>query len=131
MEKNSTATNRVSMDRIMNASFNEVTNNLTVSFRKTVLTKQYESEVIETTNSVQLDRTLTGIERMFIAGTMQAQLQYQTYVMLVDKGLLTKTDLNNSKLALEEDIYNLKYKADQMLGSDFTNNCLGNINLDK
>jgi hypothetical protein len=131
MENNSTATNRLNMDRIMDASFGEVSNSLTVTFKKTVLTKQYETEVVEATSTIELDHPLIGIERMFITGVIQAQLEYGAYINLVSKGLVTKTELNNRKIALEEDLYSIKYKADQILGPGVIDKYLDYNNLDK
>lgn len=108
---------RISMDTIMNASLGEVSNKLTVTFKKTVLIRDYETEVIEATNSVEFEQPLVGIERMFVTAVMEIQMEYTAYINLLSKGLITKTEFANRKAALEEGLYSIKFKADQMLGT--------------
>ena len=108
---------RISMDTIMNASLGEVSNKLTVTFKKTVLIRDYETEVIEATNSVEFEQPLVGIERMFVTAVMEIQMEYTAYINLLSKGLITKTEFANRKAALEEGLYSIKFKADQILGT--------------
>ena len=108
---------RISMDTIMNASLGEVSNKLTVTFKKTVLIRDYETEVIEATNSVEFEQPLVGIERMFVTAVMEIQMEYTAYINLLSKGLITKTEFANRKVALEEGLYSIKFKADQILGT--------------
>ena len=108
---------RINMDTIMNASLGEVSNKLTVTFKKTVLIRDYETEVIEATNSVEFEQPLVGIERMFVTAVMEIQMEYTAYINLLSKGLITKTDFANRKEALEEGLYSIKFKADQILGT--------------
>ena len=49
----------INMDDIMNASLGEVSNKLSVTFKKTVLVRDYETEVMEAVTSVELDHGLS------------------------------------------------------------------------
>ena len=110
------ADNRLSMDKVMEASFGEVSNKLTVTFKKTVLIRDYETEVIECTSTVDVDHPVTGIERMFINAVIEVQMEYTVYINLLSKGLVTQTQFEQRKKSLEEELYSIKYKADQVLG---------------
>ena len=109
--------NRISMDKIMEASLGEVSNKLTVTFKKTVLIRDYETEVIESTITVDLEEELTAIERMFVSALLQVQMEYTAYCNLAAKGIVTVQQLTERKAMLEEGLYNIKYKADQILGA--------------
>lgn len=108
--------NRLSMEDIMSSSFGEVSNKLEVTFKKTVLVRDYETEVVEATTSVELDHGVKGIERMFITALMQVQMEYTAYCNLAAKGIVTNTQLVERKKELEEAAYAIKYKADTILG---------------
>lgn len=123
--------NKISMDDVMQASIGEVSNKLTVTFKKTVLIRDYETEVIEATTSVDLDKPLTGIERMFVSAILQIQMEYTAYINLVSKGIVTKTQFEQRKTALEESLYNIKYKADSILGAGVIDQYIHYKNLDK
>ena len=127
----STAESRISMEDIMNASFGEVSNKITVTFKKTVLIRDYETEVFEATNTVEFDHPLVGIERMFVAAIMQIQMEYTGYINLTAKGLITQSELALRRKSLEEGLYCIKYKADEILGKDVINKYLDFNNLDK
>ena len=109
--------NRISMDKIMEASLGEVSNKLTVTFKKTVLIRDYETEVIESTITVDLEEELTAIERMFVTALLQVQMEYTAYCNLAAKGIVTVQQLTERKAMLEEGLYNIIYKADQILGA--------------
>lgn len=109
-------TSGISLDDVMEASLGEVSNKLTVTFKKTVLVRDYETEVIEATTSVDLDKPLTGIERMFVTAILEIQMEYTVYCNLTAKGLVTQSKLAERKQALEEGLYAIKYKADTLLG---------------
>ena len=110
-------TGKIDMNDIMQASIGEVSNKLVVTFKKTVLIRDYETEVIESTSTVELDHNVTGIERMFITALLQIQMEYTAYCNLAAKGIVTNTQLAERKKMLEEGLYAIKYKADQILGA--------------
>lgn len=124
-------TNAISMDRIMEASFGEISNDLTVTFKKTVLLRQYETEVIESTSTVKFDHPLIGIERMFVTAILEIQMEYTAYINLTTKGLITNTQFQQRKEELEQNLYNIKVKADQILGAGVIDKYLEFRNLEK
>ena len=113
----SNQSNKIDMNQIMGASFGEMSNKLVVNFKKTVLVRDYETEVVEASTTIDLDKNLTGIERMFVTALLEAQMEYTAYCTLATKGFVTNTQLAERKTAIEEGIYALKYKADQLLGA--------------
>lgn len=123
--------NAISMDSIMEASLGEVSNKLTVTFKKTVLIRDYETEVIEATNSVEFDHPLVGIERMFVTAILEIQMEYTAYINLASKGIITQSQLTERKLMLEQSLYTIKVKADQVLGAGVIDKYLEFKNLEK
>ena len=123
--------NKISMEDIMQASFGEVSNKLTVTFKKTVLIRDYETEVIESTTSIDLDHPITGIERMFITAMLEIQMEYTAYVNLASKGIVTQSQLLQRKQMLEEGLFNIKYKADSILGAGVIDKYINYNNLEK
>ncbi|MBO5386786.1 MAG: hypothetical protein J6A59_01400 [Lachnospiraceae bacterium] len=122
---------RISMDSIMDASLGEVSNKITTTFKKTVLIRDYETEVIEATNSVEFDHPLIGIERMFVTAVMEIQMEYTAYVNLMAKGLITQSEFSIRKKSLEEGLYSIKFKADSILGAGVIDKYINHTNLDK
>lgn len=123
--------NKISMEDIMQASFGEVSNKLTVTFKKTVLIRDYETEVIESTTSIDLDHPITGIERMFITAMLEIQMEYTAYVNLASKGIVTQSQLLQRKQMLEEGLFSIKYKADSILGAGVIDKYINYNNLEK
>lgn len=124
-------TNKIEMDKVMQASFGEISNDLTVTFKKTVLLRQYETEVIESTSTVKFDHPLIGIERMFVTAILEIQMEYTAYINLTTKGLITNTQFQQRKEELEQNLYNIKVKADQILGAGVIDKYLEFRNLEK
>lgn len=124
-------TNKIEMDKVMQASFGEISNDLTVTFKKTVLLRQYETEVIESTSTVKFDHPLVGIERMFVTAILEIQMEYTAYINLTTKGLITNTQFQQRKEELEQNLYNIKVKADQILGAGVIDKYLEFRNLEK
>lgn len=104
------------INKVMQASFGEVSNTMTVSFKKTVLIRDYETEVIEASTNVTLDKPLTGAERMFITAIMRIQMEYEAYCNLVMKGMVTQKVFDQRKEALADDLLAIKNKAEAVLG---------------
>lgn len=123
--------NTIPMDSIMEASLGEVSNKLTVTFKKTVLIRDYETEVIEATNSVEFEHPLVGIERMFVTAIIEIQMEYTAYINLASKGIITQSQLTERKLMLEQSLYTIKVRADQILGAGVIDKYLEFRNLEK
>ena len=131
MENTTNMENKISMDSIMDASLGEVSNDLTVTFKKTILIRPYETEVLEATNTVKFDHPLIGIERMFVTAILEIQMEYTAYINLTTKGLITNTQFQQRKEELEQNLYNIKVKADQILGAGVIDKYLEFRNLEK
>lgn len=131
MENMTNMENKISMDSIMDASLGEVSNDLTVTFKKTILIRPYETEVLEATNTVKFDHPLIGIERMFVTAILEIQMEYTAYINLTTKGLITNTQFQQRKEELEQNLYNIKVKADQILGAGVIDKYLEFKNLEK
>lgn len=108
---------KVDMDKIMEASFGEVSSKIRATYRKTVNIRQYETEVIELETELDMgDTELTGAERMLISAMLQAQLEYTAYANLACKGLVTNTELVQRRQQLVECVQLLKDKAEKLTG---------------
>ena len=115
------STGKIDMDKVMQASLGEVSNKLEVTFKKTVLIRDYETEVIEATTTVELEHSVTAL--------LQVQMEYTAYCNLAAKGIVTGIQLSERKKTLEEGLYAIKYKADQILGEGIIDKYLDCNNL--
>lgn len=111
----------IPIEEIMKASFGEVGEDVRTSFKKTVLIKQYETEVIEAESTLHFDKQLTAAERMFICAALQVQMEYTAYCQLAYKGMVTNTELRQHKWELEAGLAAIKNKAEQALGRSLDN----------
>ena len=105
----------VSIEKLMGASFGEASETIRATYKKTVLIRQYETEVIELETTLKMDKPMTNAERMFISAALQAQLEYTAYSQLLVKGLVTATQFNSRKAELENALTILKEKAEGVL----------------
>ena len=106
----------INMDKIMGASFGESSEIIRASFKKTINVRQYETETIELSSTLNIEKPLCGIERLIMSATLQAQLEYEAYVQMLAKGYVTQTEFDNRKLVLESDVAALVSKGEQLLG---------------
>lgn len=119
------------MRKIMSASFGEVASELTVNFKKTVLIRDYETEVIEASTTLKVEEPLTGVERMFITALLEAQMEFTAYSNLFFKGLVTESALKQRQKELEQEVFFIKHQADTILGEGKVDKYIEDINLDK
>ena len=110
----------ITIEDVMKSSFGEASSEIRASYKKTVLIKQYETEVIELDTTLKIDKELTGAERMVLSAALQVQLEYTAYCELAFKGLVTNTELNSRKKQLEESLNALNDKAESLLGRKLT-----------
>lgn len=103
------------VENLMQSSFGETSSEIRATYKKTVLIRQYETEVIELETTLKVEDNLSGAERMFISAALQVQLEYTAYCQLAFKGLITETELKNRKKELEEGINAIKQKAEAVL----------------
>lgn len=115
----------VTINDALKASFGEANNTIRASFKKTVLIRQYETEVIELETTLNIERNLQGAERAFIVALLQIQLEYTAYATLLCKGLVTQEEFDKRKAELEQEVNILKQKAEGVLGRslDYLVNC--------
>lgn len=107
---------KLTLENVLDASLGESNNQLTVSFKKTVLIRDYETEVIEASTNVTIDKPLNGAERTFVTAMLRVQLEYEAYCNLLMKGLVTQTAFNERKSCLEQELNLLKDKVEQITG---------------
>lgn len=119
------------MKDIMSASFGEVASDLTVNYKKTVLIRDYETEVIEASTTIKVEGKLTGVERMFITALIEAQLEFTVYSNLFFKGLVTEAALKQRKKELEQEVFFIKTQADSILGTGKVDKYINDVGLDK
>ena len=108
----------VSLDELMRSQLGEKANKIVASFKKTILIKDYETEVIEVTNEIELEDELSGIERMLLCSMLEAKMEYAVYINLYNKGRISKTEYNNRKQGLEQELGIIKKKAEVLVGID-------------
>lgn len=106
----------ITVEDIMKSSFGEASSEIRASYKKTVLVRQYETEVVEMDTTLKLEKPVSGAERMFISAALQLQLEYTAYCQLAYKGLITNTALQERKKQLEEGLNAIKTKAETVLG---------------
>lgn len=118
----------MTLNDILNASFGETSNILRVNFKKTLLIRQYETEVVEGSSEVTVDRPITGAERAFITALMRAQIEYQIYADLFVKGTVTRDEYAQKVNVLETSMTSIKNKAEEVIGksldSYLKNSCI-------
>jgi len=107
---------KLNMDDVMKASFGEVSESIRATFKKTINIKQYETEVYESSSTLEVERPVSGIERMLITSILQAQLEYAAYIQMYNKGYINQSEFTLRKQALEDDISQLTEKATSILG---------------
>lgn len=103
------------MDDIMQASFGESSQTIRANFKRTINVRQYETETVELSSILEINRTLTGIERMLISAILQCQLEYEAYIQLHTKGYITDSEFCDRKAMLEKDINMLACKGEELL----------------
>lgn len=106
-----------SMDTILGASFGEASSKIRATFKKTVKIRDYETEVIEVESTLDMgEQQLSGVERVLVSATLQAQVEYGAYCNLCYKGLVTQEELYRRRENLTADVKALKEKAEAVTG---------------
>ena len=113
--------NAVNMDNILSATFGESGGTIRATFKKTINIKQYETEVVELSSTLEVPKELTGIERMLVNAVLQAQLEYEAYISLRTKGYITDAQLHSRRAELEQSVNLLKAKGEVLLGRPLNN----------
>ena len=111
----------VSMEQIMASTIGEASSEIRASYKKTVLIRQYETEVIEIETTLKIEHEVSNAERILISSLLQAQLEYAAYSQLFLKGLVTKTEFSDRKKEIEQGIEVILNKAETTLGKKLDN----------
>lgn len=109
---------RYTMDDVLNSNMQEEGSRLHALFKKTVVIRQYETEVFESDVEVVLTKPVTGIERSLIVSILQAQLEYDTYVGMFARQIIPATEFNKRKEGIEKDIELMVSKFRDMTGRE-------------
>lgn len=92
------------MDNILGARFGVNASTIEACFKKTVKTREYETEVVELRANVDISPDATGIERMLATTLLQAQLEYTAYSNLALKGIVSESEFKTRKEDLEKTV---------------------------
>lgn len=108
----------ITMNDVMGARLGnlEESDILKVNFKKTINTRQYESEVMEVETTLRVPNNITGAERMLMLAVLQAQAEYDIYCMLIYKEQITKQEFAKRKSELEVAVNAMKDKAESITG---------------
>jgi hypothetical protein len=107
---------RYSAENILQARFGEAGNTIKAQFKKTIQTKQYESEVVYLEAEIDIDRNLDGMDRTFISVLLQAQLEIQCYQSLFLQGRIAEDEYRRRKYAVEYSVNHLAYQYEAISG---------------
>lgn len=92
------------MDNILGAKFGVNASTIEACFKKTVKTREYETEVVELRANVDISPNASGVERMLATTLLQAQLEYTAYSNLAFKGIVTEAEFKRRKEELEKSV---------------------------
>lgn len=99
---------------MFNSSFGQTEETIRASFKKTVQIREYETEVVEGSTELKLDRAVSAGEREMIMAMLRLQLEYEAYVSLLKKGLITQRTFDDRKLALTGEVAAIRAKVEGM-----------------
>lgn len=103
---------------ILKASFGETNNEIKVTFKKTILTKQYETEVVEIESKLDMNKGLDGATRQLVCAILQAQLELEAYSQLYYKKLVSKEEAISRQEYLVNSVEEAVYKYEKVTGKD-------------
>lgn len=95
------------VDRMLTSTIGETDSDLRITFKKTVKTREYETEVMEVTQEMHLDKETTGMERVFISQLLKCQAEYATYIDLFTDGIVTKDEYIVKRKNISEKLYSM------------------------
>ena len=102
------------MDNILKTNVGNGSAKISVSFKKVVNTKQYESETLEATAEIELGPGVSSAEREIAQATLTAQVEYVALCELVFKWQLSQDRLEARKAELKNYVEAIRAK----LGTD-------------
>ena len=101
------------VDSALQSSFGESSSKMKVTVKKTVLIREYETEVVEASTELDIEDNVKGSERVLIGAILKTQMEYMIYVDLLFKQLITQTDYDERKQELDNSLRALKEQARQ------------------
>lgn len=107
---------RFNSDNIMNAHFGEVGNKISANFKKTILIRAYETEVIEGETEIELKQNLDGMDRTLVNCLLQAQIELEVYMSLYIKGRISKEEYEQRKSGIEYTVNMMAYQYEKLTG---------------
>lgn len=106
------------MDSILGAKFGTEASVIEASFRKTIKTKEFETEVVEVRASAEVEPNASGIDRMMTLTLLQGQIEYSAYSNLAFKGLITESELAQRREAIENNVNAVAMKYYNLTGEN-------------
>lgn len=106
------------INSILKANLGESKCKLKASFRKTINTAQYETEVIEATQEIEIDFGMPQIIRGCINQLLQANVELQVYTELASKGIITSEAYATEKHNIENYVLAYENKARGLIGNE-------------
>ena len=104
------------MYNILNARFGESSSEITVEFKKTVLIRNYETEVVDLLSTVKLDEAVDGMDRALITCILNAQLELQAYMSLLIRGKVGQTEYDQRKNKILMDVNSMASRYERLTG---------------
>lgn len=89
--------NPITFDDILNSTLDFTSEEIVVTFEKKIQTKQYESETFRAEIRAKLDKSISGIERIYIENLLHSQLEYSVYCQAMMGKYVTDTELATKK----------------------------------
>ena len=99
------------IDDILRQRIQSKKETITVSFEKKINVKQYETEVLSATASVDIDGDIPSIERVYIESLLSAQLEYSVFAQALFRGFITQTEMTDRSHQIESNMTTLIEKA--------------------
>lgn len=104
------------INNILNARFGEVSNTLSADFKKTILIRNFETEVTDTHASLVLDHAIDGMDRVFISNILQAQLELGCYTSLYFQSRIPLDEYLERKQKIEYEINAMAEQYENLTG---------------
>lgn len=102
------------MNNILSSKLGEKDSKLKITFKKTIKVREYETEVIEATNEIDVDSSISGIERVFISEILKVQLEYTIYVDLLARDMVTQHEFDERVQDINNTIWLLMQRASEL-----------------
>lgn len=101
----------ITMEDILNLSFrwggDEPKTTIDAKAKKVVLVRQYESETLECSSSMEVAGNLTGLERACLAEILHCSLEFSIYTQCLTRGLIQKAEFDNRKMQMKNSVLTL------------------------